>query len=569
MKGSKNSVCCLLLITVVLTQTAAVALQTDGVSNPWLSRARSLTDELVKDADALSRYDRALLLARLGKVWQRDDAELAREWIEKALQAMESSPDKEDATERVQRLSTARSLLVILGAQEKALSARLNKVINAAADTRTPFGGSENAKAKAEAGLAVLDSDPQRALQFGLASLRAGGSYRLASLIWRLRKRDVKLSDTLFMEVLATARANNYDRDLLAILPAVAFEGPSPSDKLRGSFLGVLADGLLRVPGSAEEQSAPCLLAFLAAPLLPEFQRLIPQQAGMVRAQIATCQPTLNSEARKEVGDALQDHPLNTVDALLEEAGKTSGLERRVMYLNRAAYIAFSEQKYERAINILDGYSSEERESANKPAGGLWESQRIEFASAAAVAHLRRSDRPAMHRIIADTPAHLRAYVQMSVAAELVKKDGPAATQLLNEARTAIAKTGSPQDFGSYLLLVRLYAALNQPDALPALGDAIKAMNQAERSPRGGSPADEVEAQMPLLSNNLMLGRYALPVSLLELDDVGVRQTLASVDSPTRRAAIRLNLLGASLERHRASTPKPATEPKGQNNANR
>lgn len=43
---------------------------------------------------------------------------------------------------------------------------------------------------KAEAGTAAVDSDPQRALQFGLKSLRAGGSYKLASLIWRLRKRD-------------------------------------------------------------------------------------------------------------------------------------------------------------------------------------------------------------------------------------------------------------------------------------------------------------------------------------------------------------------------------------------
>jgi hypothetical protein len=305
MRGARKGLCLLLLLAVIPAWPAASARQADGVFDLWLIRARSLTDELLKDSDALGRYDRALLLARLGKVWQQADKEQAQAWIEKAVQAVESSPDKEDATEYSQRLNAARSLLVILGAQDKTLSARLNKVISAATEA-APTDSRANAQAKAEAGLAVLDSDPQRALQFGLASLRAGGSYKLASLIWRLRKRDVNLGDTLFMETVAAARARNYDPDLFNVLPVVAFQGPSPSDKLRGLFLGALAEGLLRVPTSAQEESAVCRLAPIAAPLLPEFQRLLPQQAAMVSAQIARCQPGLDPSARKEVSDATQ-----------------------------------------------------------------------------------------------------------------------------------------------------------------------------------------------------------------------------------------------------------------------
>lgn len=568
MKGSLKGVGVLLLLTAVLAPSLTGAKQREAVSDLWLERARSLTDELVKDSDELGQYDRALLWARLGRAWQRDDAERARVWVERAIEVVESAPNKEGATEYAQRLNAARNLLVILGAQDKALSARLNKVINVTAEAAVPGGGGENAKAKAEAGLAVIESDPRRAMQFGLASLRAGGSYKLASLLWRLRKRDVSLSDTLFMEIITAARARNYDWDLLATLPAVAFEGPSPSDTLRGTFLGVLAEGLLRASVSAHEQSAICQLASIAAPLLPEFQRLVPQQSGMVRAQVAVCQSHLDANRRGEVGDSLREQPLNTVEDLLEAAGKASDVGRRVTYRNRAAYMAFGEQKYEHAITILDGFSSEERELANKTVRGGWDSWRASFASLAAIAHLKRGDQPMMHRVIAATPQHLRALVQIPVAVELAKVDAATATQLLDEARAALGKTDSSRNFDPYLSLVLMYAKLRPADAIPTLRAAVKAMNEGGQSRQTAGDADDAEAQIPLLSNDILLARYALPASLLASDEIGVRHALGSVASPTRRVAMRLKLLGASLAQRRFVTSEPGTELKGRDNVN-
>ena len=55
MKGFKECVCLLLLAGVILNHTPADARQTDGVSDLWLGRARSLTEELVKDSDSLGR----------------------------------------------------------------------------------------------------------------------------------------------------------------------------------------------------------------------------------------------------------------------------------------------------------------------------------------------------------------------------------------------------------------------------------------------------------------------------------------------------------------------------------
>lgn len=288
----------------------------------------------------------------------------------------------------------------------------------------------------------------------------------------------------------------------------------------------------------------------------------------MVRAQLVRCQSSLDTRARGEVGESLQEQPLNTVEALLDAAGKTSDLARRVAYRNRAAQMAFGGHEYDRAIAILDGYSAEEREQANKMVSGLWENWRSSFASSSAVAHLKRGDRPMAYQVIDATPPHLRAFVRMSVAAALAKKDGPAATQLLDEARAALAKTASPQDFDAHLTLARLYATLNPAETLPALRDAVKAMNRAEQSRPAGGDAAEAEAEISLLSSDALLARYALPVSLLVTDDVGVRQTIASAASPARRAAMRLRLLGASLAQRRSPTPQQPTEKKDRDDAN-
>lgn len=558
MKVLRRGVCILLLAAAASAQSPEAARRAADYTDPRLNQARALTDELVKDADALDRYERAMLLARLGVSWQRADAERARAWSEQAVRSVESAPDGEGAAEYVRRLKAARSLLAILGARDQDLNVRLDKVISAAREPSSPgASSSEVAKVRAEAALAVLDSNPRQALQLGLDSLRAGGSYKLASLIGRLRRRDVALSDILFAEVLAAARANNYDPNLLNLLPVVAFQGPAPSDKLRGSFLEVLAEGLLRVPHTAQERAAICRLAPTAAPLLPEFRRLIPQRAAALPVQLAECQASLDEEARKEIGSALQEQSPKTVDDLLEAASQTSELSRRVAYRNRAAHMAFGERKYERALSILDDFTGEERELSNKESAGLWDSWRSSFASAAAVGHLRRGDRSMMQRVINDTPPHLRPSVQISVAAELTKKDGAAAKQLLDQARAALAKADSARDPHLYLALVHLYAPLDPHDALASFQEAVKAMNRAEQSGGAGDGGDPAAGISPL-SDDALLAQYNLPASLLSADEAGTRQAIASISSPSRRAAMRLRLLDGVLAQLRAAPPKPA-----------
>jgi hypothetical protein len=531
-----------------------------------LDRARSLTDDLVGDARELSPFDRALLWARLGAAWYQDDMERSRAWMRGAVEEVSAPSGKEDAAARRTRLATLRALLSIVGQHDAKLLDSLKNSLTAAAESTGRAERGADAKALVEVALSLLDKDPGRAAGLGSAALRMGGTHKLANLLWRLRKHDVRLGDALFLEVLAAARARDFDTELLSLLPQVAFEGPVPSERLRRELLGVLAQGLLRPSNSAAEKAAACRLAPLAAPLLPEFQRLLPQRSGMVRNETIVCQLQLDSGARAEVADSLRNEPLKTIDDFEKAARGTSDRERRMSYLSRAASLAAEGREYDRAVAILDGFDGELRDFMNARMGGLWDSLRLEYAAEAAIAHFKRSDASTMRRVIADTPTHLRPVVQISVARELIQKEEelPAALELIEAGRSGLAATRPEWVVDSCFALMHDHARLNPTDTLAILHEGVKALNQTGETGTGVGTAE-----ISLFSSEILLARYSLPASLLAMNELGVREEIAFIASPAQRAAVRLQLLNSLMRQRQAHPPSRPAVIEGKENAAR
>ena len=548
-----------LLVTITLPPFCIRAQGVYTVPEPWLTRAQTTTEDLVKDAGSLTRSDRALLWGRLGNAWWNEDSVRAHTWMQKAVEEVKPASDHESAAERQQRLSTARSLLGIVAQRDKSLSTELTLLLAYDAERAPDRDRSDDANALIDVALAVLNTDPKHAAELGSASLRISPSYRIAALLWRLRSRDKKVGDALFNETLILAKATN-EKNLFDSLASVAFRGPVPSDELRRRLLSVLAEILLRVPSSASDEATVCRFSSTVAPLLDEFLRLLPLQWGAVRAAMQRCQTTLPSFSRKSVEEALRDQPLKTVADLESEADKASSQEIRDEYLIRAASLASQEKNFERALLLLDRISDQGR----KQLGGGWESWRWEYASSAAVTHLKAGDRSAMHKVIAATPVTLRALVQIGVAQELVKAgDRDSAFELLSEARQRLAQSSGTEVVYGYFSLLRQYERLMPLDTISVFNEAVKAINRSEKSDPKASPTLESEAS--LLTNDILLGPYKVPVGLLERDEPGIRVAISSIESPTKRVAIRLNLLVAALERHRTITPvnRPATPKAG------
>ncbi|HEX8843840.1 MAG TPA: hypothetical protein VF791_04315 [Pyrinomonadaceae bacterium] len=511
-----------------------------------------MTDDLVGDTAKLDRFDRALLFGWLGDIWWDIDQGRAREWMRKAINGVEATSIQEEDHERNQRLTTARALLAIIAKRDEKLSLKLTSLFIPKSSYPTNGGKIEDATALIDAALAILNEDPKRAAELGSASLRISPSYRLASLLWRMRRIDINLANTLFTEVLAVARTA-YDLNLLNALISVAFRGPAPSDELKTKILVVVAEGLLRLSAQAKEKVEPCKLATMASNLLDHFNRLLPQQAALVQFEVRRCQDNALPGSEQEVNEAMRESQLKTIEDFLKAAQETTE-PKKDEYLAKAAYMAFEQKDYDRAISILEEISDSGRNAMN----GTWESWRATFAGMAAAAYVKRGDWQSMARVVANTPLALRAFVRIFVLDALSAQDNrDGIIEFLYQARKDLANATEENRADWLIILLHRYVKFVPADAPLVLSETIAAINRVKHyDPKGGNVNED--AGNKILDNELLLKSYSLPVQLFEIDYLGVRQSIANIEAPTIRAAVRLNLLRTSLEKHR-STKKPKT----------
>lgn len=550
---------CYLLLLAVLLQPSMIAQDNSrktDLPDPWLERAELLTDDLSKDASALTPSSRALLWVRLGELWWESDATRAHEWMRKAVEIVESHPDQEEVADCRLRLMTARALLPIVVQRDKDLGARLITLFTTTAEQLTEQERSENAKALADTALELLENEPKRAAEFASASFHAGQTYQLTSLLWKLSAYDPKLAEPLFNEAIAVARAT-YDTELLKALALGAYAGmenPSSrkqvlSDELCLKLLIVISEGILRPTATPAEEAAACRLTPIVALLLDEISRLFPKQSVMVRTAVTRCQPFLNPGHRREVADSIRDVPLTSVDDFIKVAGETDDAQIRGLYLMRAAHLAAQQKNFDQAITILDSVSTQTREHNLE----TWEGLRRDYAAEAALAHFSRKDIYMMRRIIDATPSNLRAFVYISIAEKMIADADRSAMEFLQEARNALTKATPPESLYQYIILTKLYAKFLPLDAPTAFSETVAAINRAERFKQSSAVGRE---------NEIGWQPIDLPIVLLETDELGVRLSLSSIAPPIWRVALRIGLLKQVLVKQRSTRPAPKSAPR-------
>jgi hypothetical protein len=522
--------------------------------DPWLIRSQTITEHLLKDAPALTAFDRAILFARLGDVWWKDDQERARAWMRKAIETVEYIPDQ-DPDDHSRRVATARIILKIITARDEKLGRRVKEIIAASQEHDSNRDRDRNADALMDEALALVESDPQRAALLGAEALRVGRPRMLLSLLWRLHSSNPKLSDGLFMQGVAVVR-EKFNDDLLVSLLRFAFpvlveiepSEPVLSDPLRAQVLLLVASHFRNTMMGAESKAAQCssIMGFIytTAPLLPEFERLLPaEESSLVRQLLVDCQ-SRDSIVQQRVEDAQNSTPLKTVDDLLKAAEKARDMKARTVLQLRAAQLAAHQDEFERANKILDDMDDE----ARKFMEGSWEAFRWEWGVAAALDHLKHDDLAGLRRTIESTPAGARATVQIGVAYELRADESNRSlvTELTQSGRQGLSKSGLPDDeiAAWHLTLLILYAKFLPEESFPVLRDTIAALN---REPK--------RAYVEVIRSELTEAEseYKLPISMLATDEFAFLDAVSAVESPAKRARIRLELLSESLNKHRTA----------------
>ena len=318
----------------------------------WLVRSQTITADLIKDSVDLTPSERAVLWARLAERWWRDDPEKARSWLLKPIEILETVPNKENPGERRQRLTTVRLLLKIVAPLDQKLSARLVAILTEEAEQEAKTQQGANADGLIEAAKFLVENDPQRAAELGALALRIGRPTQIELLIFRLRRKNAKLAGALLAQALAAAQ-QTLDHELLYSLTQVAFSDSmqpganiaATQDELRIELLKLDVLYLQANPINAENRIPVCLsIGAFIAPVLFQFDRLLPQQAAIVRQSLNQCQ-SLSPLAQQRVDDALRDQPLNTVDDLLKAADEAQDMKVRTVYQYRAASLATATER--------------------------------------------------------------------------------------------------------------------------------------------------------------------------------------------------------------------------------
>jgi hypothetical protein len=554
-------VACLVCLTLAMT---GVAQDKQPPIDIWGLRSESITTSLIGDATSLESFERAIMFARLGDAWWDYDRERARSWIKKSIEIVEYMPDEHDATEHLQRLATAREILKIGGPRDEDLGRTLKDILTSDAGNGSTTENNLSADALIETALAIVKSDPQRAEELGVESLRIGHPTMLAGLLWELRRRDTKLADHLFMQGVIAVR-ETYDYALFSSLLRVAFPvldgagpaAPAPPDLLRSQLAQAVVLYLQQVRGSTNEPAALCsqTASFLIVivPLRNEFDRFLPPaQSAFMRQSITACQSSLGSIGEQRVEES-QREPLKTVEDFLASADRAKSPNAKTVLQVGAAQLAVHQRNIDRALSILDAMDTEARIFLN----GAWEKWRSEWAALSALEHLKNDDFAGMRRIIEAVPAGLRVASQISLAYQAPpQKYGDLIIGLLQEAREGLPKADmtNAEKGQWYLPLLKLYAKFLPVDAFAVFKEMIAALNRTERA----TPTTDKNLSEPgksELANTQ--STYDLPLSLLETDQFAFLGAITSIESPTRRAKIRLELLSSSLSQRKRSNSRP------------
>jgi tetratricopeptide (TPR) repeat protein len=554
----KKVISIILFSFLILLQTASVCAQSSLPSNLqerrafWFSRAEEITYDSLKNTVFLSPLEQSILYARLGEAWWKDKPEEARLWLQKAVYAVELVPNRENPTEKQQRIATARLLFSIASRVDKDLSNRLLNVFTSESDA-----GSENqqiADILIESALSLVDKNPQRAVELGTISMRFGSSNAFASLIWHLQVRSPELAKKLFLSALNLARENR-DVKWLSLLGYTAITEGDDSN-LKSALPRDLQIELLKlyfelVQGTSindENQKQICNhVSSFIIPFRAKFNQFLPAQAEQINPIISRCQTVFSPFEKEKADQSSETRPLKTIEDYLKAADDEKDLKVKMLYQYKAAQMAFGQRNYERAISILDGMSEESRRLLR----GTWEGHRWEWAADFALQLFKQGSELEINQVLEKVPSDIRGMAQIDLADKLPdKKPIPFITELLGNAEKNLARSKQPNQkrIEGYLVLMRLYAKHKQIDeAVTAIKEIVKLVNQTNFD----ETSENKKSGLSVLVEDKKLFLEGIPAVIFERREHSVNDAVASISLLPKRLLTRLELLNLCLTEYK------------------
>jgi hypothetical protein len=548
-----------MLATAAVSQTVSPAPTATATPAPtavekaqWLERANLITAAIQEDASNLPPNLQFVLPGRLGEAWRSVDPKRAQAWLEESVARVTTGSLTETKEEHRARMDAAVAFIRDWSGSNPDLADRLLDSLIA----QLPPSSSANMAARQDRqrignsiSMALAQpGGPDRIFSLGERAIKAGSGMPLPSAYLSLSSQAPGRASQLADEWVRAARENGFDVGLLLGLTNLLRASAANvghlqkiPEALQAQILQTLFDGLMRVPQTAEDQKNICQLAWMVSPLIGSYEAA---QQGPLRVAVDACVKS-DPLVANSVRSSETFHQGGTSEELLKQADDTADVHARVGLKMVAADNAANAGDFPRALDIVDGFSKDERADTDWP--NLWHS--VGFRAIRAL--YDKHDLQGIQQVIARAPDQVRAMLTLQAAGYgLAKKDTAYGLMMAAQAAHDLDKSPVTTDYRPYETLMAVYGR-NIPDqALLALRMAVNGINNFKPEP------DEAKVRIRPLGANLT--PESIPSGLLDADPPAVEAAIAGLKSPQARTSFRLGLLKGCLARYQGPAQPPA-----------
>lgn len=506
----------------------------DPVAEQRRELARSLVSALAEEARAFrDERLRARVQARAADLLWSVDRERARDLFRRAWEAAEAADAdaerrrNEEMRRQASMTATRATSLVVrspnLRAEVLSLAARRDRALGeeflsrmaqakkggAGAPPQDPPESVGQVPPAVTQRLQLAETflnagDIGRALQFADPALDRVNIYTI-NFLCRLREKDQTAADARFRALLAriatdpTASANTVSISssyLFSPYTYVVFYGPwpsvnrfdkprmlpAPSPELIARFMETAAQILLRPlppPDQDRGRAERAERYMVISRLLPLFEQHAPEQAALLRDQLAALLPDVPDRARNtamertlKTGLVPDEESRPPIEELLDRAEREPAAQKRDSIYVQAANVAASEGD-ERARDIVARIGDDNTRQRARAF--------IDFALVRFMINKKRAD-DALRLLRTSEVAPLqRAVFYGQVAALLTDQDRGRAIELLEEALAQARRMerSDPDRARALLAVATRFAKLDQTRAWEVASEAVKAVNAA------------------------------------------------------------------------------------------
>ena len=320
----------------------------------------------------------------------------------------------------------------------------------------------------------IAKQNPQRTLELARATLPRGVSYGLISLLNDLQRKDPKLAQSLYKEMVDQVKSEDLERNqelANAAWNLVWFQPPQANEDIYRDLLGTLINSALAItPADQSSISMAQNIYGQLQSLMPLVDKYVPGRAAALRQWSQNAERTFdpNSRMYQELNRVTQN---GTVEDVLALATRYSGQLQTEIY-QQAAWKAFSSGDVNRARQIISDFIPDPIQRRQLLAN--FDNQSLETA----ISEDKIADaKQLLGRV---KPLGQRVQILTRLANSLVAKgDKKGALEMLNEGRTAVdAAPPSPGQMLAQLQLARIYSSLDPDQSFQIVQPLIAKTNE-------------------------------------------------------------------------------------------